>query len=152
MAFTLDPRKPLGRIRPLRSFDAGNFRVNVYAHKTVILPRFAAHFDKTKRPGAGAVVVTNWLAKCLASISMILENGTLGDCVVANLLHIFGALSGNETGTPALASNQDAINLYSAACGYVPGKPNTDNGCVITDVLQYAQTTGASTSARVSTD
>jgi hypothetical protein len=39
-------------------------------------------------------------------------------------------------------TDNNALFLYETCCGYVNGQPNTDNGCVIEDVLNYVQANG----------
>ena len=73
-------------------------------------------------------------------------NDTLGDCTIAGLGHMVGAWSKIIHGTAGevLFTNDVIEAVYSAVGGYVPGDPNTDNGCVMSDVLAYWQSTGVS--------
>jgi hypothetical protein len=71
----------------------------------------------------------------------MLANDTLGDCVEAAQLHMIQQET-RYAGTEMVPSNADAVALYSAEGGYVPGQPNTDNGTVILTALQYAQQNG----------
>ena len=77
-------------------------------------------------------------------LSQMYGNDTLGDCVIAEMLHTAGVLTGNANGSPGAAvfTLGQAISLYSAITGYIPGDPSTDNGTVITDALAYWQQTG----------
>ena len=78
-------------------------------------------------------------ASALANIYM---NDTLGDCVIAGMAHVEGVLSGNAGNLVTYTSDQ-IVALYSAIGGYVPGNPNTDNGCDEQTALNYWQQHGA---------
>jgi hypothetical protein len=52
-----------------------------------------------------------------------LGNDSIGDCVVAWLLHAIIILTGTAKFTKA-----EAIKIYSAIGGYIPGNPSTDQG------------------------
>jgi hypothetical protein len=128
--------RKLGAILPIRTFDAGRFKVQIYkGGKIRVIPKFSAHYDKSKDT-APPPVTTDWLTKAIAAIREAYGNTTQGDCVIASLLHRIGAWTGNELGTPALSSDAQALKWYANICG--PG----DQGCVIVDVLQYAQQHG----------
>jgi hypothetical protein len=128
--------RKLGRVQVAHAFDCGNFRHTTYKNGArSIAPRFSAHYDRTKDQAAPPVT-TNWLAKCVAAIKLTYGNTQQGDCVIASLLHMIGGWTGNELGTPALSNDTEALATYVKVCG--PG----DNGCVIADVLTYAQQTG----------
>lgn len=61
----------------------------------------------------------------------------LGDCTIAGAHHtpqILDSVTGNLMVT---ASNDNIIDDYSDACGYVRGNPATDNGGVEQQVLKY---------------
>jgi hypothetical protein len=77
-------------------------------------------------------------------LSQMYLNDTLGDCVIAELGHTAGVLTGNANGSSgaAIFTDQQITTLYSAIGGYVPGDPSTDNGCVITDALAYSASKG----------
>ena len=71
----------------------------------------------------------------------MLGNDTLGDCVIAGGMHetMLWSLDG---GKPATFTDDDAVAAYSAACGYDPNDPNSDQGCDVRTVLNYRQKTG----------
>jgi hypothetical protein len=78
-----------------------------------------------------------------AALAEMYLNDQLGDCVIAAIGHIEGVLTGNGN-PPALLYTQDQIiALYSAIGGYVPGNPNTDQGCDEVTALNYWQSSGA---------
>lgn len=71
-------------------------------------------------------------------------NDQLGDCTIAGAAHMFGAwtaYNGRASGE-ALFADEEIIRAYSAVGGYVPGEPDTDQGCVMADVLAYLKHTG----------
>lgn len=137
-----------GAVLAKYKFDVGRFRVHVYDHNgkvwTTIMPRLAAHYDgsKDKAPPPGA---TDWIAKMGPAMSEVYGNAPdpaypnvepEGDCVIAGSLRNIGGLTGNETGTTALSSTPEALKTYRTVCG--PG----DQGCVITQVLDYMKSNG----------
>ncbi len=125
----------LGRIRPQAISHSDRFTVVVLKDGSIkVRPRFSAHRNPHAR--AGAVIVTNWLAKCQQAIAEMYGNDSKGDCVIASILKRFGGWTGNDTGKAALSSDSEALQTYTTVCG--PG----DNGCVITDVLDYAKSKG----------
>jgi hypothetical protein len=65
----------------------------------------------------------------------MLANDRLGDCTAAGILHQI-MLWGSRNGVPRTFSDEDAVALYSALCGYVPGRPETDRGGVEIDILK----------------
>jgi len=75
------------------------------------------------------------------SLSNIYENDTLGDCVIAGMGHVDGVLTANA-GDQAVFTNSQIIALYSAIGGYVPGDPNSDQGCDEQTALNYWQQNG----------
>jgi len=64
----------------------------------------------------------------------LLKNDVLGDCTAAGILHLL-MLWGQADGLYKSFTDADAISLYSQLCGYVPGKPETDQGGVEIDIL-----------------
>ena len=71
----------------------------------------------------------------------MLGNDTVGDCVIAAMMHYVMAATAN-TEKPAIFTTEEAIKTYSAITGYNPGDANTDQGTVYTDALAYWQQTG----------
>jgi hypothetical protein len=73
----------------------------------------------------------------------MLGNDTVGDCVIARLLHqIMGWFSVANAGQPKTFSTDQALQIYSAITGYVPGDPSTDNGTDPDAACTYWQNTG----------
>jgi hypothetical protein len=84
----------------------------------------------------------DYSGKATKALSEMYLNDQLGDCVIAGIGHVVGVLSGNAS-KQFLYSNSEIIALYSAIGGYVPGHPNTDNGCDEQTALNYWQHNGA---------
>jgi hypothetical protein len=84
----------------------------------------------TTIPMPAHVDYTNGMSKDLGAML----NDTLGDCTCAAVGHAIQVWSFNIGGmkTP---SDQDIEALYEKAGGYIPGNPDTDNGCIEQDVL-----------------
>lgn len=80
----------------------------------------------------------DYSAKAMAAMNHMYLNDTYGDCVIASAYHQEGLWSGNESGTPVVGTDQEVYQAYQTICG--PG----DNGCVITDVLDYTRDHGLS--------
>jgi len=86
----------------------------------------------------------SWITKATAAEPWpMLANDTLGDCVEAAQLHMIEQWIYYGSGTVQQAHNNDAIKLYEAEGGYVPGDPNTDNGTDMLTALNYWKNTGA---------
>ena len=73
----------------------------------------------------------------------MLGNDTIGDCTVAAALHMQMVWAGvaRNAEVPTFTNDQ-AVTIYSAVAGYVPGDESTDNGAVETTVLDYWKQTG----------
>lgn len=71
----------------------------------------------------------------------MLANDSVGDCVIAAMLHYIQAARSNN-GEKVIFTESQALELYSAITGYKSGDPSTDNGTAWTDALEYWQTTG----------
>jgi hypothetical protein len=78
----------------------------------------------------------DYAAKAMAALSRMYLNDQYGDCVIAGKYHAVGLWSGNDAGSPVLGSDSEVYSSYQTICG--PG----DNGCVITDVLDYMRANG----------
>lgn len=64
-------------------------------------------------------------------------NDSLGDCTCAAVYHAIQVWTQRTQTAIDTEPDAEAVALYEAACGYVPGQPNTDQGGVEQDVLQY---------------
>ena len=64
-------------------------------------------------------------------------NDRLGDCVIAGMGHQVEAWTGAAGKRIATVDEATVIKVYSAITGYDPNDPNTDNGTVELDALNY---------------
>lgn len=130
----------LGRIRPVAILeDDPKYRVLVFpGGKARATLKMHAYFTPDKATPPPAKV--DWYSKVPAVVARMYLNDTYGDCVIAGKYHQVGVWSGNDTtqGTPTAVqgTDQEVYTSYQTICG--PG----DNGCIITDVLDYFQRTG----------
>jgi hypothetical protein len=67
--------------------------------------------------------------------SGMLGNDTLGDCAEAAAGHAEECWYDRDSGGQLALTDAQAIFMYSAVTGYVPGNPNTDQGTVLLDLL-----------------
>lgn len=81
-------------------------------------------------------------ASTLPAIRKVYLNDRIGDCVIAGGARVQGVWNGLASGTCELYTDDQIVQLYSAIGGYVPGRPWTDNGCVIQEMLDYWVKTG----------
>jgi len=73
----------------------------------------------------------------------MLGNDTVGDCVIAYMLHqimIWNSVA--HAGSSVSFTTDQAIQTYSAITGYVPGDPSTDNGTDPDTALTFWQKNG----------
>lgn len=68
-------------------------------------------------------------------------NDTLGCCTASSVGHIIMSDTANN-GHLVIPTDSDVEAFYSGSCGYIPGKPETDQGGVEIDVLNYWRKTG----------
>lgn len=126
--------------------------------RSVFLPKLNRNIvfgRKRPHPGAQCLHLRNYLrsslptpppsadytSKASQELSNIDENDSLGDCVIAGGYHIVGVETGNA-GNQFIATNAQITKDYTAIGGYIPGNPNTDNGCDIPTALGYWATHG----------
>lgn len=63
-------------------------------------------------------------------------NDQIGNCAIAGPAHLLQTWSAND-GTIITPSDQQVIEGYMKVGGYQPGKPETDNGCYLLDVMNF---------------
>jgi len=83
----------------------------------------------------------NYTYKANKSLSDIYLNDELGDCVIACGYHFKGLATGN-TGKEFIATKDDLLHDYKEIGGYIPGQPDTDQGCDLSTALNYWTKTG----------
>ncbi len=64
-------------------------------------------------------------------------NDQLGDCVIAASGHMIEQWTAYAKGRTDKINDKDVLKAYEDVGGYQPGKPWTDNGCVMLDALNY---------------
>lgn len=85
---------------------------------------------------------SDWLTPVPASAWGMLANDRYGDCTCAGVGHKrIGDVYVNQ-GNVLTVTDADALGLYSAVTGFNPNDPNTDQGALCQDVLQYWQKHG----------
>jgi len=83
----------------------------------------------------------DYSAKAASVLSNIYLNDQLGDCVIAGGYHIVGTETGNADNL-FTATNDQIIADYGSIGGYVPGDPNTDQGCDEQTALNFWTSNG----------
>ncbi len=63
-------------------------------------------------------------------------NDEIGDCTIAAIGHLIQLWTA-QNGSQSIIPNSDILSLYEKVTGYNPNEPNTDNGAVEIDVLNY---------------
>lgn len=71
----------------------------------------------------------------------VMLNDALGDCTCASAAHMVQAWTA-ANGAEYVISDRDVLRAYQEACGYNPADPDTDQGGVELDVLNYWRTVG----------
>jgi len=82
----------------------------------------------------------NWFKDVVNYGEML--NDHLGDCTCAAAGHATQVATLNAPYGEITPPDPVILNVYEKACGYVPGDPNTDQGGVITDVLDWVRQHG----------
>ena len=100
--------------------------------------KLSAYLDVSQLPPAPASV--SWGAK-VSKWGMML-NDKIGDCTCAAPGHLLQQWTANDGPTQVTVSDNDILKAYCAVSGYVPGRPATDNGANMLDVLKYWQKIG----------
>lgn len=71
----------------------------------------------------------------------MMANDRLGDCTCAAIGHFFQIVGLNASIEPTI-TDEEVIDLYEKACGYIPGNETSDAGGVEVDVLNYVLKNG----------
>ena len=91
-------------------------------------------------PMATPPVSVNWFGSVTEFGSML--NDSLEDCTCAAVGHAEQVASLNTPEGELTFPDNIILNLYEKSCGYVFNDPSTDNGGVITDVLDWVRKYG----------
>lgn len=130
-------------VRTIKRADGKTFRLG---RKRPLARLPILKFRDFVRKGAAAPTppaVCDYSAKAAAVLANIYGNDMLGDCVIAAVEHTEGVMTGNAGANPLSFTDQQTIAFYSAACGYNPADPNSDQGCDIQTVLAYWENNGS---------
>lgn len=68
-------------------------------------------------------------------------NDVIGDCTIAAAAHMITQWT-TYAGAPYFPTDAQVLDAYEAVSGYNPNNPNSDNGAVMLDVLNYWRTKG----------
>ena len=66
----------------------------------------------------------------------MMANDRLGDCTIAAVAHAIQVATVNN-GSIVTVPDDVVVKYYEQWAGYVPGKPNTDNGAYVLDVMNH---------------
>jgi hypothetical protein len=69
------------------------------------------------------------------------KNDVIGDCTIASAAHMIELWTAS-TGAERSPTDEQVVAMYSAVTGYDPRNPQTDQGAVELDVLNYWRKTG----------
>jgi len=81
----------------------------------------------------------------------MLANDSIGDCVIAMMLHSIEEFHLDAQTEPPAFTDQDAISLYSAITGYNPNDPSSDQGTDETTAMNYWEQPGLRTNGTTHT-
>jgi hypothetical protein len=88
-----------------------------------------------KTPGSVEWLLKKNGLKRLDDLGMM-KNDTLGDCTCAAIGHLIQTWT-SQTTSEAIIPDAQIVELYEHACGYDPTDPDSDQGGVEIDVLNY---------------
>lgn len=108
------------------------------------IPHYSALVSGRRRLLAPAPAQCDYISALGNSFGMMLNN-TLGDCTCAAVGHARQVWTGNSKPPMETVPDSAVQALYSAACGYVQGQPNTDQGGDEQTVLTYVLLNGIQT-------
>jgi hypothetical protein len=129
---------------PVKTVRLPNGRTFRFGRKRPVARHPMLSFKNYMARGLSAPpATTDYTQAAAVALANIYENDTLGDCVIAAIEHTEGVLTGNANPPPLLYTDDQTTAFYSAACGYVPGDANTDNGCDIQQTLAYWENNGS---------
>jgi len=128
---------------PLKEVFAPHLKRNVKLGRKRPVARcprlsFKNYLPKALPPPPATV---NYAGPAASVLGLVYLNDQLGDCVIAGAYHIVGVETGNA-GDLFTATDAQITADYSAIGGYVPGNPNTDQGCDEQTALNYWTQTG----------
>ncbi len=104
-------------------------------HRTLQL---GAYLNRRALPDIPSMWDWGLAVEAKAQWGMMLNN-KLGICAIAAPGHTHMAWTANALGQNniQIPSDDDLLKAYMAVGGYVPGRPDTDQGCIMLDVMNY---------------
>lgn len=116
--------------------------------KHLVFEKYLNPRAKLARPGLPPVAWTEDVDRSseVSSIPMYL-NDQLGDCTIAGIGHLYGAVSVYGGHPEVLFEDAEIQAVYSRVGGYVPGEASTDQGCNMADVLADNKANGITDTA-----
>lgn len=118
----------LGRRQPLYTRRAVSSAAMMSARLATLGAPPSASVDRVSS-------ITDWGAMMNAG------PGAIGDCTCADSAHTL-MLRTNANGAMVRPTDEQVVALYEAVGGYIPGRPETDQGAVEAQVCQYLKETG----------
>jgi hypothetical protein len=119
------PGKRLGKLP--KKLDPRTLRLANY------IPQMAGQVPKPKAKVDYSKAVASW---------GMLRNDELGDCTIAGVLHMQLCWNDNVGRTTFAVTDAEALEFYEQVCGYNPKDPNSDQGGIELDVLNFWQSKG----------
>ena len=101
------------------------------------IPHFSALVAGRRRLLAPPPASVDYITPCGVADFGAMMNNSLGDCTCAAVGHARQIWTGNANPPMKTVSDNRVVELYSAACGYVPGNSQTDQGGDEQTVLKY---------------
>jgi hypothetical protein len=96
-------------------------------------PKLRLRRSATERPTPPASV--DWLSEVREW--GVLGNDSVGDCTAAAAAHVAMLVDKYGQGRDTVITDTEALQMYEAISGYVPGDPATDVGATLQDALDY---------------
>ncbi len=100
--------------------------------------KFASYIDRTILPTAPPAFGYDGFTREWG----MLGNDTVGDCVWAGAAHEHMVFTGGNHRTPVPFSDASVLSDYSAATGYDPADPNSDQGTDVHEAMAYRRKKG----------
>lgn len=130
----------LGRAKPLKQFDYGDFKAVVGTDGvTRYFPRIGKFIDNEKKKAPPPAAI-NYGAKAPNVLKKMYLNNKYGCCVLSSRIHQFGIINAVESGTEVFATDQEVYDAYCGFCSSI--NRCQDGGCNMASVNQLQQTKG----------
>ena len=110
----------IGTVKQPSDLDVAEMRLKGWFHELLGIKDVAAQ-------GPTPPASVDYITPAKAALATMLANDRLGDCVIAEDLHL-AAMRAAVAGAPWEPTDDQAISTYSAVTGYTPSDPSTDQG------------------------